>query len=515
MNAAISGKQPTTNTTQPRNFTSSPNKTQQTGGGGSCAKKGSRYEIQPSFSVAELRRDNTDSSGRNINEQTIHRGDRDSKSADSDVDDEDDDGEEEESIEDYRKGGYHPVYAGDRLKSGRYHIVRKIGWGHFSTVWLALDAAAQPSRSSAANRYAAIKIVKSARRYTEAAKDEISMFDCINRHCDRSRNDSREQPAIVKMLDNFTLCGPNGTRKFINVHTTNITYSDVCMVFEVLGENLLTVIRRFKYRGIPLKIVRRMAKQLLEGLDYLHRICGIIHTDLKPENVCLCIGSGDQGILENSRYIEEFFSLSPSAAIGATVPAGATTVNGSCSPDNNSLSKSQKKRLKERMKRAHQHPSETDNVPQTSIAGGSDRSLERTMSNISLEAPQQPNLNENDDLKRNTTGLKRAHSMESSIAAVAAGAPPSKRANSPAKLMATQDHGEDGEMAETTAIEAGENNAESADSQRYASCRVKLTDLGNACWIDHHFTEDPKYCWVLSTMKRRIYGVWRVCCLNW
>jgi serine/threonine protein kinase len=56
--------------------------------------------------------------------------------------------------------------------------------------------------------------------------------------------------------------------------------------------------------------------------------------------------------------------------------------------------------------------------------------------------------------------------------------------------MATQDHGEDGEMAETTAIEAGENNAESADSQRYASCRVKLTDLGNACWIDHHFTED-------------------------
>lgn len=25
------------------------------------------------------------------------------------------------------------------------------------------------------------------------------------------------------------------------------------------------------------------------GLDYLHRICQIIHTDLKPENVNLCL----------------------------------------------------------------------------------------------------------------------------------------------------------------------------------------------------------------------------------
>ena len=24
---------------------------------------------------------------------------------------------------------------------------------------------------------------------------------------------------------------------------------------------------------------------MLEGLDYLHRKCGIIHTDIKPENV--------------------------------------------------------------------------------------------------------------------------------------------------------------------------------------------------------------------------------------
>ena len=25
------------------------------------------------------------------------------------------------------------------------------------------------------------------------------------------------------------------------------------------------------------------------GLDYLHRVCQVIHTDLKPENVSLCL----------------------------------------------------------------------------------------------------------------------------------------------------------------------------------------------------------------------------------
>lgn len=47
--------------------------------------------------------------------------------------------EDEEDLEDYRPGGYHPVHIGDEFKDGRYVIVRKLGWGHFSTVWLARD----------------------------------------------------------------------------------------------------------------------------------------------------------------------------------------------------------------------------------------------------------------------------------------------------------------------------------------------------------------------------------------
>ena len=47
--------------------------------------------------------------------------------------------EDEEDWEDYVKGGYHPVHIGDTFSDGRYLVVRKLGWGHFSTVWLAKD----------------------------------------------------------------------------------------------------------------------------------------------------------------------------------------------------------------------------------------------------------------------------------------------------------------------------------------------------------------------------------------
>lgn len=44
--------------------------------------------------------------------------------------------DEEEKLSDYEAGGYHPVRIGDVYGPGeRYTIVRKLGWGHFSTVW--------------------------------------------------------------------------------------------------------------------------------------------------------------------------------------------------------------------------------------------------------------------------------------------------------------------------------------------------------------------------------------------
>ncbi|KAG1439496.1 hypothetical protein G6F56_012275 [Rhizopus delemar] len=46
---------------------------------------------------------------------------------------------EEEERKDYCKGGYHPVHVGEKYKNGQYVVLRKLGWGHFSTVWLIKD----------------------------------------------------------------------------------------------------------------------------------------------------------------------------------------------------------------------------------------------------------------------------------------------------------------------------------------------------------------------------------------
>ena len=44
-----------------------------------------------------------------------------------------------EWIEDYRPGSYHPVDLGDVFNDGQYKVIRKLGDGAYSTVWLARD----------------------------------------------------------------------------------------------------------------------------------------------------------------------------------------------------------------------------------------------------------------------------------------------------------------------------------------------------------------------------------------
>ena len=182
--------------------------------------------------------------------------------------DEADNTAEEEDSEDYCKGGYHPVIIGEKFKDGRYVVVRKLGWGHFSTVWL--------SRDTETSKHVALKVVRSAAHYTETAIDEIKLLNKIV----QANPNHPGRKHVVSLLDSFEHKGPHGTH--------------VCMVFEVLGENLLGLIKRWNHRGIPTPIVKQITKQVLLGLDYLHRECGIIHTDLKPENVLIEIGDVEQ-----------------------------------------------------------------------------------------------------------------------------------------------------------------------------------------------------------------------------
>lgn len=79
---------------------------------------------------------------------------------------------EDEGIADYKIGGYHPVHIGEVVNK-RYVVIQKIGWGHFSTVWLAKDFKF--------NTYVALKIQKSAPHYMEAAFDEVEILQKVAR----------------------------------------------------------------------------------------------------------------------------------------------------------------------------------------------------------------------------------------------------------------------------------------------------------------------------------------------
>ncbi|KIJ21545.1 hypothetical protein PAXINDRAFT_152013 [Paxillus involutus ATCC 200175] len=178
---------------------------------------------------------------------------------------------EEESPADYNAGGYLPVKINDTFKDGRYSVVRKLGWGHFSTVWLVQD--------TQQSRYSALKVVKSASRYAETARDEIKLLTKVAEanpaHPGRSH--------VVSFLDSFTHPGPE------DFH--------VCIIFEPLGENLLALIERNKKKGVPRPLVKVIATQILLGLQYLHDECDLVHTDIKPENILISIPEVEAHIL--------------------------------------------------------------------------------------------------------------------------------------------------------------------------------------------------------------------------
>ncbi|XP_066526899.1 SRSF protein kinase 1b isoform X2 [Hoplias malabaricus] len=226
------------------------------------------------------------------------------------------DDEEQEDPNDYCKGGYHHVKIGD-LFNGRYHVIRKLGWGHFSTVWLAWDV---PGK-----RFVAMKVVKSAEHYTETALDEIKLLRAV-------RNSDPNDPSkekVVQLLDDFRISGVNGTH--------------VCMVFEVLGHHLLKWIIKSNYQGLPLPCVKSIIRQVLQGLDYLHTKCKIIHTDIKPENILMSV---------NESYIRRLAAEATEwQKAGAAPPSGSAVSTAPAPKQMAKMSKNKKKKLKKKQKR--------------------------------------------------------------------------------------------------------------------------------------------------------------------
>ncbi|XP_069545010.1 SRSF protein kinase 1a isoform X1 [Brachyistius frenatus] len=226
------------------------------------------------------------------------------------------DDEEQEDPNDYCKGGYHHVKVGD-LYNGKYHVIRKLGWGHFSTVWLAWDIQVK--------RFVAMKVVKSAEHYTETAVDEIKLLRSVR----NSDPDDPKREMVVQLLDDFKISGVNGTH--------------VCMVFEVLGHHLLKWIIKSNYQGLPLPCVKSIIKQVLQGLDYLHSKCEIIHTDIKPENILMSV---------DEPYVRKLAAEATEwQRAGAPPPSGSAISTAPAPKQTIKMSKNKKKKLKKKQKR--------------------------------------------------------------------------------------------------------------------------------------------------------------------
>ena len=122
------------------------------------------------------------------------------------------------------------------------------------------------------------------------------------------------------------------------------------MVFSMLGCNLLSVIKAFNYRGIPIEVVKRMIQGVCKGLDFLHRRCKIIHTDLKPENVLLQFP--DQFDDEDDVGTTGLASLSIEDDIA--IPPFQSLEELEASLKNPNLSSEERKKLKKKIKRRRQ-----------------------------------------------------------------------------------------------------------------------------------------------------------------
>ena len=136
----------------------------------------------------------------------------------------------------------------------RYEVLKVIGKGSFGQVLKCYDHKTQT--------HIALKMVRNEKRFHRQAQEEIRILEHLR------RQDVNNNHNIVHVLESF---------EFRNHQ---------CITFELLSMNLYELIKKNKFHGFTLQLVRKFAHSLLQCLECLHRN-KIIHCDLKPENILL------------------------------------------------------------------------------------------------------------------------------------------------------------------------------------------------------------------------------------
>lgn len=111
------------------------------------------------------------------------------------------------------------------------------------------------------NEIVAVKILKNHPSYARQGQIEVSILA-------RLSGENAEEHNLVRAFECFQ-------------HR-----SHTCLVFEMLEQNLYDFLKQNKFSPLPLKVIRPILQQVAMALKKLKSL-GLIHADLKPENIML------------------------------------------------------------------------------------------------------------------------------------------------------------------------------------------------------------------------------------